>query len=171
MNIPISILKKTLDIKFGPNIWKDYETETIILGLDLEFSDLLYDKISVLKVIEHKPIAFCEELMFMLHATTVINNISTDFEFIPQNNSLELAFAIIEIGATLNVPIHALPEFGIETTAYIRELLINEGYSDVFPPFDVVGLGALPKGQTIQDSRDKQKAITEYIAAMYNQLT
>ena len=170
MLIPISILKKTIDNKFGSGVWKDYETETLILDLGLLFSDLLYDKLSILKVIEHKPTAFFDDVYFMIHATSVINNVSTDFEFLPHNTSLEIAFAIIELAGTLNVSLHTLPEFDTGTTAYIRETLINEGYSDVLSPFDVVGLGALPKGQTIQDSRDKEKAIKDYIHSLYNQI-
>ena len=169
MLIPISILKKTLDNKLGSGVWKDYETETLILELGLLFSDLLYDKISVLKVIEHNPALFFDDILFAVHAVNVINNVSTDFEYLPHITSLEMAFAIVEIAAVLDVPIHTLPEFGVGLTAYIREMLINEGYSDVLPPFDVVGLGALPKGQTRQDTLDKDKAIKEYIHAMYNQ--
>jgi hypothetical protein len=171
MLIPISILKKTLDNMFGANVWKEYETETLILELGLLYSDLLYDKLSVLKVIEHHPTLFFEDILFCVHATNVINNTSTDFEYLPHITSLEMAFAITELAGILNVPTHALPEFGIGITAYIREMLINEGYSDVLPPFDVVGLGALPKGQTPQDTANKDRAIKEYIHAMYNQST
>lgn len=171
MLIPISILKRTLDNKFGVNTWKDYEVETIIIELGLPLTDVLYDKISILKVIEHHPSLFFEDFLFMVHATSVLNNTPSDFKIFPHVVSLELAFAITEMSKVLNVNIYHLPEFGPSTTAYIREVLINEGYSEVLPPFDIVGLGALPKGQTKQDTGDKEKAITEYLKAMYNETT
>lgn len=169
MFIPISILKKTLDNILGTGVWKDYETETLILELGLPFSDLLYDKLSVLKIIEYEPTLFFKDILFTIHATSVINNISTDFEYLPHNTSLEMAFAITEMGVVINVPLHTLPDFGPGPTSYIREMLINEGYSEVLPPFDIIGVGALPKGQTTQDTFDKDKAIKDYIHAMYHQ--
>lgn len=169
MLIPISILKKTLDNKFGVNVWKDYEIETIIIELGLPLTDVLYDKLSVLKVIEHEPTVFFDDILFLVHSTNVINNIPSDFEELPHVTSLELAFAITEMARVFEVNIHTLPEFGQGPTAYIREVLIDEGYSEVLPPFDIVGLGALPKGQTTQDTKDKERAINEYIHAMYNE--
>lgn len=168
MLIPISVLKKTLDNKIGKDSWKNLETETLILELELPFSNLLFDKLSVLKVIEHNPVIFFDDVMFSIYSTSVMNNIVADFEFLPHITSLELAFAIIEMAAILGVELHHLPEFGTGTTAYIREMLINEGYSEVLPPFDVVGIGALPKGQTNKDIADKDTAIKIYIKTMYN---
>jgi hypothetical protein len=170
MPIPISILKKSLDNKLGLNTWKEYEVETLLIETGLLFSDLLYDKLALLRVIEHRPTTFFDDVLFMVQATNVINNISADFEFLPHITSLEVAFAIMEMAEILGVPTHTLPEFDTGTTAYIRQILIDEGYSEVLSPFDIVGLGALPKGQTIQDTKDKEKAIREYVDYMYNQI-
>lgn len=169
MLIPISILKKVLDNKLGVNSWSQYETETLILELDLPFSNLLYDKIAVLKTIDNNTDLFFEDVIFNIYATSVINNIPADFEFLPHLTSLEMAFSIIEISRVLGVELHNLPEFGIGTTTYIRNMLIDEGYSEVISPFDIVSIGALPKGQTSKDTIDKANAIKEYIHAMYNQ--
>ena len=171
MNIPISILKKALDNKLGGNLWKDYETETLLYEVGLPYSDILFDKLAVLKVIEHKPKLFFEDVIFMINAANVMNNNSADFEYLPHITSLEMAFAIVDMAATLDVSIHMLPVFEQGPVMYIRDILINEGYSKVLPPFDVVGIGQLAEGQTQQDTADKEKAIKDYIYANYNQPT
>lgn len=168
MNIPISTIKKALDNKLGINSWKEYETETLLLELGLPFSDLLYDKLSILKVIEHRPTLFFDDVVFLINATAGMNNEEVDFYYLPHLTSLELAFAITEMSKILGVELHTLPEFAPETTQYIRDVLMNEGYSEVLSPFDIVGLGALPKGQMIRDTIDKGNAIKEYTHAMYN---
>lgn len=169
MNIPISTLKKSLDNKLGINSWKEYETETLLLELDLPFSNLLYDKLSILKVIEHRPTLFFEDVVFLINATAGMNNEEVSFHYLPHLTSLELAFAIIEISKILEVELHTLPEFASGPVQYIRNVLMNEGYSEVLPPFDIVGIGALPEGQTTQDTSDKLTALTQYIHGMYNQ--
>ena len=169
MLIPLSTLKKSLDNKLGINSWKEYETETLLLELGLPFSDLLYDKLSILKVIEHRPDLLFQDVLFLIVATAGMNNEEVDFYYLPHLLSLELAFSIVEITKILGVELHTLPEFAPGPTQYIRDVLINEGYSEILYPFDVVGLGSLPKGQTIRDTIDKGVAIKEYISAMYNQ--
>ena len=168
MILPISVIKKVLDKNLGEGSWKDYETETLLLELGLPYSDLLYDKLSVLKVIEHKPNLFFEEPSFLLYSTEVINNTPADFDYLPHINSLEMAFAITEMSAILGMELHSLPAFETGPKMVIRDILLNEGYSEVLPPFDIVGIGELPKGQTPEDTTNKAKAIEDYIHASYN---
>jgi hypothetical protein len=166
--LPISFLKKVLDKKLGANTWKEFEVETLLSELVLQYHPVLADKLNVLKVIEHNPSIFFDDLLFFINSTNVMNDEVSDFEFLPHLTSLEIAFAITELASILEVDAHHLPEFQPEVVAFIRDTLINEGYSEVLPPFDVVGLGALPKGQTSQDTSDKATAIKEYIHAMVN---
>jgi hypothetical protein len=166
--LPISVIKKVLDKKLGEGSYKNFETETLLLDLDLPYSDVLFDKLSVLKVIENLPSIFFEDIMFLIYATEVMNDQSADFEYLPHTNSLELAFAIEEMSRILGVELHQLPEFSTGTKAYIKNVLTNEGYSKPVTPFDVVGVGALGEGQTEQDTDDKAKAIESYIHHVYN---
>ena len=166
-NIPLSILKKSLDNKLGKDTWKDFEEETLLIETGLEYSDILMDKLNALKVIENKPDLFFEDAVFLIYATAVMNNDVANFSHLPHITSLEVAFAINEMARIWNTDLHLLPEFGLSAKYFIRDLLINEGYSEVLPPFDIVGLGELPKGQTEQDTLDKKKAIEDYIHAMY----
>ena len=167
-NIPISQLKKGLDQKLGKDSWVDYEVETLVIETGLPYSDLLRDKLHVLKIIEAKPTIFFDEVLFLVFATNVINNEIADFEYLPHIKSLEVAFAIEEMAKILEVELHQLPEFAMGPKYLIRDILISEGYSEVLPPFDVVGIGQLPKGQTEQDTLDKKKAIEAYLHAMFN---
>jgi hypothetical protein len=166
--LPISILKKVLDKKLGEGAWKSFETETLVLELDLPQSDLLFDKVSVLKVIENIPEIFFDDISFLIYSTSVMNDQVADFEYLPHITSLEIALAIEEMSRVLGVELHQLPLFTTGPKAFIRDILINEGYSKVLPPFDIVGVGRLAEGQTEQDTADKAKAIEGYIHAIYN---
>lgn len=167
--LPISVIKKILDKKLGEGSWHEYETETLILELDLPYSELLHDKVSVLKVIENVPKIFFDDIIFLIYAAEVMNNTPADFSHLPHITSLELAFAITEIGRVFELETHLLPEFTAGPRAFIKGVLVEEGYSVVLPPFDIVGVGELEKGQEPGDTTDKAKAIEDYIHAMYNQ--
>ena len=167
--IPISVIKKILDKKLGEGSWHEYEPETLITELDLPYSELLHDKVSVVKVIESVPRIFFDDILFLIYATEVINDTPADFASVPHITSLELAFAITEIGRLFEVEHHMLPDFTAGPRAFIRGVLVDEGYSATIPPFDVVGVGELEKGQEPQDTADKAKAIEDYIHGMYNQ--
>ena len=166
-NIPVSILKKSLDNKLGKDSWKDYEAETLLLATELPFSSLLLDKLNALNVIENKPQAFFEDVMFLVYCTAVMNNEAVNFSHLPHITSLELAFAIEEMSKILELDLHQLPQFSPATAMYTRDILINEGYSEVLPPFDIVGVGKLPQGQLPQDTADKRRALEEYLHASY----
>jgi hypothetical protein len=165
--IPVSVLKKTLDNTLGEAVWWEFETETLVSELQLPLTNLLHDKLSFLKVFMQHPELFFEDTMFFLHSVSVMNNEPADFEYVPHITSLEIAFAIVEVAKMMEVELHAMPNFGVGSVAVIKEVLKNEGFSAVVPPFDVVGVGALPEGQTAQDTEDKRKAIEEYIHATY----
>ena len=120
-----------------------FEAETLLLVTELPFSSLLLDKLNVVKVIENDPSLFFEDPMFMIYATAVINNELANFEYLPHITSLELAFSLVEIARVLGVETYELPEFSLANKEYIRHILIEEGYSEVVPPFDVVGIGKI----------------------------
>lgn len=162
-------LKSKLDLELGSSEdWKYYEVETLALQLSSEPTALLLDKLSVLRILLRHPELFFSNLIFFLHSTEVINNVSANFEFLPTPTSLEMAFAIVEIARLLKVSLHELPKFETEVVVGITQLLIGEGYSHVVPPFDVIGITGLTEGQTEEDTLNKTKAIEQYVTSMSN---
>lgn len=166
--ILVSKLKKILDDSLGKGEWKDFEVETLILESGIPYSDLLFDKVALLRVIEHYPTLFFEDVMFMAYAADVFNHSEADFDVMPHITSLEMALAINEMALLLSVPIHELPTFDVGTTMFIKHILTEEGYSKVLSPFDIVGITGLSEGQTEQDTADKEMAIKGYLYAIYN---
>lgn len=148
--------------------WKFYEVETLALQLTDDPTPLILDKISVLRIILRHPDLFFSNIMVFLHATEVMNNIKADFDFLPTPTSLEMAYSIVEMAKLLQVSLHELPKFESEVISGIKHLLINEGYSHIIPPFDIVGITGLTEGQTEEDTLDKKKAIEQYVTSMSN---
>ena len=147
------------------------ETDTLLIEIsDLfpgaEITNLLRDKVNLLKVISYSPEAFYKDPLFMTYSTTVMNNEEADFDFLIPPNSLELAYAIVEMAKTLHIPISESPIFSDECRAFIRRILIEDGFSVPVHPFDIVGGLELEPGQTAEDTQNKLKAIVSYIEHM-----
>jgi hypothetical protein len=161
---PIVYLKAYLDKALGKDVWIDLEVETLITALDLPFSDLLHDKLYVLKIICLDTDLFYEDFAFTLYATEVMNNKVADFDSIPSVTSLELAYALTQMSMLL-AGMGKLPdESGI--VAGVEYMLRGEGYSEPVYPFGFVPKDVLTSGQTKEDSDDKKTAIELYIAKM-----
>ena len=94
-----SFLKKT----YGLN-WGSLEVETIQLDLGVVFSNLLLDKIWVLKLCNFDKDLIWEDLNFFSHFIKVSNNQVADFDYFPICNSLELAWGLIEAMSVIGVP-------------------------------------------------------------------
>lgn len=158
---PISKLKLLFDKVFGKNEWLDLEPETIIMSLDLPFSDLLHDKVYLLKILCSDAGIFYEDFAFALYAIEVINNRVADFSSIPSVTSLELAFAIVEVPLVTG----GVPDYSnlIPALSYI---LREEGYSKPVAPFSFIPESNLEAGQTDKDISDKEMAIKLYIHNM-----
>lgn len=162
---PISKLKVAFDNTFGKDNWFDLEVETITMTMDLEFSDLLHDKIYVLKIICGNPKLFYEDLAFTLYSTDVINNKSAEFDSIPSITSLELAYAIVEMNRVVS-SLGQAPTYNTSFIKAVTYILRGEGFSKVIPPFQFIPRGALKEGQTDKDSLNKETAIKMYISKM-----
>jgi len=162
---PISKIKVALDNTLGKDNWFDLEVETIVMAMDLEFSDLLHDKIYVLQILCKDPSIINEDFAFTLFAVGAVNNRVVDFGTIPNLNSLELAYFIIEVNRVLSllgIPVVYSKEF-ITAVSYI---LRQEGYSKPVAPFQFIPIIDLEDGQTEKDTSDKEKAINIHVATM-----
>lgn len=164
--LPVSSVKKYIS-KILPEGWEDLETETILLELGLPYTDLLVDKINLLRVFKANPAMFYEEPLFFLHACEVFNNNVTDFYTLPHITSLEAALAIVDAARVMDLDrVEASPVFSKGVQDTIKEILIEDGYSHPIWPFDVVGITGLSMGNTAEDLRNKYRAIQEYISGM-----
>lgn len=162
---PISHIKSSLDRLLGKGKWESLSLVTISLELKVELDDLLQDKISVLKALAEDPDLFFYDPVFMAYATEVINNNVADFNYFPMPLSLELAFSISEVQKIMkseNAPFVVSAPL-VQSVAWI---LRHEGYSEPVAPFDFVPEEMLTKGQTKEDTANKEKAIQEYIKNM-----
>lgn len=161
---PLSVLKKALDDRFKDSEvpWHTLQLETISMEVGEVFSDLLKDKLAVLGLLLLDSRLFYEDVMFFLHAVHVINNSTSDFNVVPIPTSLEVAFAVASV--------HELVpgEFSEAIKITAVHILTQEGYSEVLPPFDFIGVKKedLVPGQTEQDTKNKIKAIALYLKDM-----
>ena len=168
---PISELKKKLDATFPDEPWPEFEVETIFIEADIPPTVLCREKVNLLRVIAINPELFYEDFLFFLHATEVCNNKVTNFDYVPDPTSLEIAFAITDMAKTLGVSINESPSFSEGVIAAITRCLTNEGYSFPVYPFDTVGITSLVAGQLPQDTKNKEKAINAYVNSTYSQST
>jgi hypothetical protein len=162
---PLSKVKAALDRLLGPSVWIAWEPETISLELGFTFNELLLDKIQVLQIIERDPELFFDDPAFTLYATEVINGNVADFDAVPMPTSLELAYAITEVGKVLGEHAAAV-EFTSPIITVTAWLLRQEGYSEPVAPFDFVPAELLAPGQLPTDTEAKAKAIEAYIKFM-----
>lgn len=150
--------------KHLPEDWPNFETETIIMELGVPATDLLVDKINMIRVFKGDPNMFYEEPMFFLHACEVFNNQVTDFRTLPHITSLEAALAIVDAARLIGLTeVEASPVFSDGVKMIVREILVEDGYSEPVWPFDSVGITNLSEGQTREDTANKARAIKEYI--------
>jgi hypothetical protein len=161
--LPVSSVKKYIS-KMLPQGWENFETETILMELGVMHSDLLVDKINLIRVFEAEPLMFYEDPMFFYHACEVFNGNVTDFYTLPHITSLEAALAIVDASRLLGCEVvEQSPAFSLGVRLAIREILVEDGYSAPVWPFDVVGITNLSEGATNEDMANKSRAIKEYI--------
>jgi len=161
--LPVSSVKKYLD-KILPQGWEAFETETIVMELGVQPSEILIDKINVLRIFSVSPDMFYNDPMFFLHACEVFNNNVADFQTLPHVTSLEAALAIVDASRVLGCHVvEDSPPFSEGVREVLREILVDDGYSQPIWPFDSVGIVGLSPGATPEDMAKKAKAINEYI--------
>jgi hypothetical protein len=159
-NVRLPTLLKILTSKYGEE-WVDLEPETISLDMELALSPLLLDKINVLRILVLEPEMFYQDLLFFLHATDVFNNIPADFETFPLPNSLQIAWAAVEIHNVVD------GEFDDEVRIGVTKLLNEEGYSEApIALQEVCFPDRLVQGQEIEDRTAKAEAVAKYIEHM-----
>jgi len=170
-NIPVSVLQTYID-KSLPDGWVDYETETIVMELGVPYSELLGDKINLLRVFKVVPTLFFEDPLFFLHAVDVINNNVADFDHVPSINSLELAYGLVEAAKIVGAEsVEASPSYQLGIRELVKHILKNDGYSEVCWPFDTVGVTGLGPSDFPEDMIMKRKAIKEYIDGISSKST
>lgn len=163
--LPISYINSYVTKTLGEG-WEDYEVETVLVELGLKYSPLVADEINVIKLFRQNPNMFYEDPYFFLHACDVINGNVADFDTVPHITSLEAAYAIVEASHLLGLAsVEESPKFEEPVQMLIREILINDGYSQAVWPFDSVGITGLSEGATEEDMAKKSRAIKEYIEA------
>lgn len=168
-SLPVSSIKKYLSGVL-PLGWENYETETILLELS-EPSELLSEKVNLVKVIQKNPKLFYEDPIFFLHACEVFNGQVTDFSSLPSINSLEAALAIVDMAKCQDISIEQSDPFSLGLKLTIKEILKDDGYSSLVWPFDSVGVTGLEPGATDQDMKNKAQAIKDYISGTYSKPT
>lgn len=169
-SLPVSSLKKYLS-GILPLGWEHYETETILMELKSEYNPLLAEKINLIKVLMIKPELFYTDAIFFLHACEVFNNQETDFTTLPSVTSLEAAFAIVDMARCQDITPEQSMAFELGVRLAVKDILIEDGYSQAIWPFDLVGITGLAPGATTEDMANKEKAIKEYVSGTYSKST
>ena len=169
-NLPVSSLKKYLS-EVLPLGWEIYETETILMVTKSEYTPILAEKINLTKVLMIKPELFYTDAIFFLHACEVFNNQLTDFTTLPSITSLEAAFAIVDMARFQGITPEQSDKYELGVQLAIKDILIEDGYSEPVWPFTVVGITGLTAGATTEDMNNKELAIKEYISGTYGKPT
>lgn len=164
---PISSLSSDLTSLWGKEeSWWDFEVDTLLLESHISISDISREKLNLLKVLHSDKSLFYSNSLFFLHAVEVLNNNVTDFNYVPSPTSLEVAFAIVDMARILEVALNESPPFSEEVRNTIHHILSQEGYSLPIGPFSIVGINSLTSGQTLEDTSNKLKAITQYVSSI-----
>lgn len=166
----VSTLYKYINSKLEKG-WENYEVETLLLELKIPPSDLLIDKLNLIKVIASNPELFYTDFLFFLHACEVFNGQVADFTTVPHVTSLEAAFAIVDMANLQGKKVEESEPYKLGVILTIKHILIEDGYSYPVWPFNSVGITGLSEGATTQDMTNKERAIKEYISGTYSKPT
>lgn len=159
-NIRLPTLLNVLKAKYGEE-WVDLEDETISLDMGMGMTQIILDKINVLRILTLEPEMFYQDFLFFLHATDVFNNIPADFGSFPMPNSLQLAWAAKEIHNVVD------GEFDYEVKTGVTKMLKEEGYSSAPGPLlEICFPENLEPGQEQEDRESKEEAVRKYIEHM-----
>ena len=159
-NIRLPTLLRVLKTKYGEE-WVDLESETISLDMGLGMTQILLDKLDVLRILTLEPEMFYQDFLFFLHATDVFNNVVADFDSFPMPNSLQIAWAAKEIHNVVD------GEFNYEVKTGVTKMLNEEGYSSAPGPLlEVCFPENLVPGQEHEDRQAKEEAVRQYIEHM-----
>lgn len=155
-----SMFKTLLHNRYGEE-WFELEDETISLDMGLAFTPILVDKVNMVRILAINPQLFYEDMLFFLHCCDVFNNKPANFEYFPHPNSLEIAWAIEDMSLI------AEGEFSFDVKTVVTSALNLEGYSNAPGPLlRACFPDELIPGQESEDRKDKEEAVTQYIAHM-----
>ena len=165
-NLSLADLYTHFQTKFPGQEWFEWEPETLLLegdGSVGEVSGLLLDKVWILKILLSltEPNKAIADPALFLHVCDAVNGNPADFGFVPEPNSLEVAWALRSLTDLSRVASLDL-RFGYEIGVLCKHVLINDGYSSTPPPFDFIQDKAPLVAQSDLDAT-KVKAIDMYI--------
>lgn len=155
-----SMFKTLLQKRYGEE-WFELEDETISLDMGLALTPLLVDKVNMVRILAINPQLFYEDVLFFLHCCDVFNNKAANFEYFPHPNSLEIAWAIEDMGSI------AEGDFSFDVKTVVTYALNHEGYSNAPGPLlRACFPDQLAQGQEPEDRKAKEEAVNQYIAHM-----
>lgn len=145
--------------------WQNWEPETLLFE-GAEASSLLLDKVWIIKNLAcvNTPSEMATDPLFFLHVCDVVNGNSADFEFLPQPNSLEVAWGIMSLKALFKVAgWEFVPDERLSKVC--AHVLIEDGYRSTPSPFEFVSDYRLSEKNPIED-KSKVQAIFSYVGHM-----
>lgn len=151
-------LDKLFSTRYGKD-WTSLETETLSLDTGAAFDPHTVEKIQILKAVKHNPLEFLENADYFLRFVEVANGHLLEPEFVHMPNSLELAWALVELKGLIDI---TDPTVLAHVCHYVLQ---EEGYGKAVPPFNFIK-EPLTTEQTEEETANKAKAIRLYIRAM-----
>lgn len=151
-------LDKLFTKRYGQD-WVSLETETLSLDTGAAFDPHTVEKIQMIKAIKHNPLEFLENADYFLRFVEVANGHLLEPEFVHMPNSLELAWALVELKGLISIPDSSV------LATICHYVLQEEGYAKAVPPFDFIK-EPLTTDQSEEETANKAKAIRLYIRAM-----
>lgn len=151
-------MDKLFTKRYGQD-WTSLETETLSLDTGAAFDPHTVEKIQMIKAVKGNPLEFLEHADYFLRFVEVANGHLLEPEFVHMPNSLELAWALVELKGLIEVADASV------LAVVCHYVLQDEGYAKAVPPFDFV-TQPLTTEQSEAETADKAKAIRLYIRAM-----
>lgn len=184
-HISLTKLNELLTKEYGIT-WFELEHETITLDMGVVFSELFWQKVSLLKVLLRDARSFEVKLdeyhrgvvgvigldepriytdpLFAIYSSDLINNIEIEPAAITMPTAMELAYAIKELGA---LPISFNPSESEVWKMLAETVLKEEGIDRPVPPFMFVDPGLFPeKVRSDDELKMINVALKAYISLM-----
>jgi len=175
--LPLESLNRMLSKKFGES-WFKYEEETLSLELGVVFSNLLLQKLRLLKTLLmdasieapedgdgnqlYTP-RIVSDPLFFVHASDIINNQVVDPHCVAMPTSLEAAWTVYTLD---RLPIDFVPSKMV--TLVCEHVLKNDGFQIPVSPFEFVPETTFASHMSpdFDIVENQQKAIKAYIHIM-----
>ena len=152
----LSKLDSILDKKFGAD-WHEMEVETLSMMIGARFDDLTLLKVILLKTLQLHPATVLTDADYFMRFVEIANGNIPDPHHHDIPNSLELEFALREIGKILGDK--AENTYCISNVT--RYILNDEGHGEAYTP-----ILSKYSGMALVES-SKTQAADEYVSHMY----